>query len=106
MQATTSAHISATQAQKPPAKDKSYVSQTSRCVSKQIAQALDMENLNKMDAVDILSVLKRIENLEKMAQTKSKKQGRQAALSATTESGSGGSVPNPAAALESEEGNQ
>ena len=56
---------------------------------------MDIDNLGKMDAVDILSVLKRIENLEKLATTKSKKHGRQAALQATTDSGSGGSIPNP-----------
>ena len=56
---------------KPPSRsDKAYISQTSRGVSKQIAQALETDNLGKMDAVDILSVLKRIENLEKMAQSK------------------------------------
>ena len=42
-------------------------------VAKQVAQALEIDNLGKMDAVDILSVLKRIENLEKMACSKGKK---------------------------------
>ena len=40
-----------------------------------MAQALEIDNLGKMDAVDILSVLKRIENLEKMACSKGKKGG-------------------------------
>ena len=39
-------------------------------MSKQIAAALELDNLQKVDAVDILSVLKRIENLEKLAQSK------------------------------------
>ena len=95
--------------------DAGYISQTSRGVSKQIAQALEIDNLGKMDAVDILSVLKRIENLEKMAQKKaatstSGKTGgaRQSSqnngmnnnsstsrlMMATSGSGGGGSIPN------------
>ena len=48
---------------------------TKNNMAKQVAQALEIDNLGKMDAVDILSVLKRIENLEKMAQGSKGKKG-------------------------------